>query len=94
MKKLITFGLMVIMLLSFAIPAQADVTTFGFNSSRTRFAEGTAMSFLPAWQDESGLSYSQPLILKGWGAYTGKTGGIISGHYFLTNAHDMRIIRY
>ena len=74
MKKLCLFGLLTLLLLALLIPAAwAEVTTFGFNENRDRTTEGTAGVFWPAWKDDSGVSYSQPLILKGWGPYSGKT---------------------
>ena len=74
MRKLCLFGLSMILILLFSMStAFAEVTTFGFNDNRTRTTEGTAGVFWPAWKDDSGVSYSQPLILKGWGAYSGKT---------------------
>ena len=72
MRRLFILSLIMAFLFSFALPAFAEVTTFGFNDSRTRTTEGTAGVFWPAWKDDSGTSYSQPLILKGWGAYSGK----------------------
>ena len=74
MRKLILLGLISALLALSSTPyAFAEVKTFGFNDNRTRTTEGTAGVFWPAWKDDSGVSYSQPLILKGWGAYSGKT---------------------
>lgn len=73
MRKIRNVLLLIVLLLSFTSYAWADVTTFGFSPERTRGAEGVEPVLWPAWEDKSGVSYSQPLILKGWGEYEGKT---------------------
>ena len=73
MRKLTVCSLLLLFLLAVAVPAEAEVKTFGFNDNRTRTTEGADTVFWASWKDDSGVSYSQPLILKGWGEYTGKT---------------------
>lgn len=73
MRKLSTVALSLVLLIAFCIPAWAEVTTFGFNNERDRGAYGVEPNLWPAWEDKSGVSYSQPLILKGLGAYKGET---------------------
>ena len=78
MRKVKVWALIMIFLLSFSSSAWAkenprEVTTFGFDDERTRVTEGPEPVLWPAWKDESGTSYSQPLILKGWGQFEGKT---------------------
>uniref|UniRef100_UPI001A9A5D79 PQQ-binding-like beta-propeller repeat protein n=1 Tax=Desulfofalx alkaliphila TaxID=105483 RepID=UPI001A9A5D79 len=40
--------------------------------------EGTVPVLWAAWEDNCGVSYSQPLILKGWGNYSGQTIAVVS----------------
>ncbi|SHF17322.1 hypothetical protein SAMN02745133_02002 [Desulforamulus putei DSM 12395] len=73
MKRARVWLLVMLFLFSLCSAAYAEVTTFGFNDHRTRVAEGTEPVLWPAWKDDSGTSYSQPLILKGWGQFEGQT---------------------
>lgn len=72
-RKTSIWLLVMLLLFSLCSAAYAEVTTFGFNDQRTRVTEGTEPVLWPAWKDDSGTSYSQPLILKGWGQFEGQT---------------------
>ncbi|WP_333870907.1 hypothetical protein [Desulforamulus putei] len=73
MRKAKIWLLVMLFLFSLCSAAYAEVTTFGFNDQRTRVTEGTEPVLWPAWKNDSGTSYSQPLILKGWGQFEGQT---------------------
>ena len=84
MRKSLILALVIALTLSFGFSALAadthvgDVTTFGFNDNRTRVGEGTVPVLWAAWEDNCGVSYSQPLILKGWGPYSGQTVAVVA----------------